>query len=154
MKMMLKLEKMNVQGMISNNEQCLLKLNSTNELATVSDSNTECLFFDVKLSDKTTLYVRLFDRVGENDNIWTRMASKWEQVLIVFSMVMVLLMISGCRNESLISSDPYAQYACNHQSWFITFFAGLAIALVFAKNFKRKTESKKLAQKRKRAKML
>ena len=66
---------------------------------------------------------------------------------------MVLMLISGCRNKNVIEADKYAAYACNNSQWFITFFAGLSIAMIFYKNLKGKTETKKLKQKRKQAKI-
>lgn len=82
-----------------------------------------------------------------------RVFDQWEQVIIVFCMVMVLMMLSGCRNESFRNADQYISYACDNSKYFLSGFAGLAILMVFYKNLKKKTENKKLRNKRRRANM-
>jgi hypothetical protein len=66
---------------------------------------------------------------------------------------MVLLMISGCRNADILAMDKYVNYACSNNKLVISMFTGLGIFMIFYKNIRRKSEAKKLKDKRKRAKM-
>ena len=59
----------------------------------------------------------------------------------MFSLVMVLLLISGCRNPDLREMDRYVDYACSNSKTFITFFAGVSIAMIFYIRMRRRSEN-------------
>ena len=151
MMIMIVMKKMNIHILLSKNEPSFLTLDAGNEFLDEQDQWQDSLFINVKLEKNQFLKIHIFDKIGIQNSIIKRIFSEWDQIVIVFCMVMMLFIISGCRNPKLSEMDKYVAMTCRNSKAVLTFLTGLTIVMIFTKNMRRKAENKKLKKKRKEA---